>query len=87
MAPELIDSDPERSADLDATRANVHFFATNMGALKEDYGGQYVVVHDQAVVAAAERSDEAWAQVEARDIDPDRCVMQYVPEPGRAFFF
>lgn len=87
MGPELIDSDPERSAALEATRENVQFFADHMGILKEEYGGQYVVVHDQEVIAAAEHSDDAWETVEDLNIAPDECVMQYVPQPGRAFFF
>lgn len=87
MTPELVDSDPERFAALDAVRGNVRFFSKHVDALKQEHGGRYIVVHEQDVAVAAERPEEAWRTVEERGIEADECVMHYVPKAGRAFFY
>lgn len=87
MPSELVDADPERDADLEASRANLRFLAENMPRMREEHGGCFVVVSDESVVAAEETSDAAWEAAREQGVDLARSVMQFVPEPGRAYFF
>lgn len=87
MVPTLKRPDGEKEDRLRSAQESGEFIADNLEDLQEEHGGEFIVVHDGAVVTHAETAAQAIETTEEQGIEPEACVIKYIPEPGQSCFF